>query len=68
MMKAEEEPFALKVDCNLSDSQYQVLRNSSLKQNADIYPSVKLIFNKKSKCYPENLEILETSTKYSVQW
>ena len=66
MMKAEE-ALALKVNCDLSDSQYQVLRNSSLKQNAEIYPSVKVIFDAKSKFYPENLEILETSAKCYVQ-
>ena len=55
MMKAEE-ALALKINCDLSDLQYQVLRNSSVKQNAEIYLSVKVICDEKSKCYTENLE------------
>ena len=51
MMKAEE-ALALKINGDLNDSKYQLLKNSSLKQSGRIYPSVKVIFDKKSKMLP----------------
>ena len=36
VMMTVEEALALKINCDLSDQQYQMLRNASLRQNADI--------------------------------
>ena len=50
-----ETALALKVHCNLSDDQYQMIKNASKTQFADIYPSLHKIFDVKQKCYPEDL-------------
>ena len=41
--------LALKVQCGLSDSQYQLLRNAALQHNSDIFPTLKNINQEKSK-------------------
>ena len=67
IMMSEEEALALKIQCDLSDSQYQMLRNSSMKQNADIYPPLLRILSAKSACYPSDVEVNETSSRVSLQ-
>ena len=62
-----EDALALKVHCNLSDDQYQMIKNASMAQNADIYPSLHNIFEAKQNCYPKDLEITETSAKCSLK-
>ena len=62
-----EDALALKIQCDLSDDQYQLLRNASLKQNANIFRTLHSIFAVKSACYPEVTEITETSAKCSLQ-
>ena len=62
-----ETALALKVHCNLSDDQYQMIKNASKAQFADIYPSLHKIFDIKQKCYPEDLQITETSAQCSLQ-
>ena len=58
-----EDAVALKVQCELSDNQYQMIRNSSKVHNADIYPSL----HQKKSCYPKELEITKTSAKCSLK-
>nr|XP_047127601.1 uncharacterized protein LOC124808507 [Hydra vulgaris] len=64
-MMSAEQALSLKIHCDLSDSQYQIIRNLSLMQNADIYPPLKTILKSKVDCYPEGLHITETSAKCS---
>ena len=47
-MKAED-ALALKVHCNLSDDQYQMIRNSSKHHHADIYPTLHKVFEEKKE-------------------
>ena len=61
------EGLALKVATDLSDSQYQMLRNSSIKHNANIYPTLHEIAIAKKECYPDDIEFTETSAKCKVQ-
>ena len=49
---APKEALSLKVQCGLSDSQYQMIKNSAKRHNADIYPSLHEIYEEKLKCYP----------------
>ena len=52
-----QEALALKVHADLSDDQYQMIRNSAKAQNADIYPTLHEIFDEKKmlslrpRCY-----------------
>ena len=62
-----EDALALKTACNLSDDQYQMIRNSSKDHNADIYPSLHTILEEKNKCYPSQIEFTETSAKCNLQ-
>ena len=55
-----EDGLALKIQCNLSDTQYQLIRN-------DIFPSLKSIQSVKSSCYPQETEITETSALCNLQ-
>ena len=54
-------------DSDLSDEQYQIIRNSSIIHNADIYPSLHEIKNERYKCYPKGLIVTETSASTSLQ-
>ena len=62
-----EDALALKVHSDLSDNQYQMIRNSSKLHNADIYPTLHNIFEEKKNCYPKELHITETSAKCSLK-
>ena len=62
-----EDALALKVACDLSDNQYQILRNSAKIHNADLYPPLSKIYEAKVSCYPEDLHITETSATCSLQ-
>ena len=64
---ATKEALSLKVHCGLSDSQYQMIKNSAKRHNADIYPSLHEIYQEKLKCYSSNIEITEISSKTSLQ-
>ena len=67
VMMEPEDALALKIQCDLSDDQYQLIRNSALKQNANIYPTLHSILVAKSNCYPKEIEITETSAKCTLQ-
>ena len=67
IMMTGAEALALKINCDLSDNQYQMIRNSALKQNANIYPTLQTLRSVKSECYPDNVHITETSAKTSLQ-
>nr|XP_047140452.1 uncharacterized protein LOC124815720 [Hydra vulgaris] len=62
-----EDALSLRVQCDLSDEQYQIIRNSSIIHNADIYPSLHEIKNERHKCYPEGLTVTETSASTPLQ-
>ena len=57
LMMSDEEALALKIHCDLSDSQYQLIRNSSIKHNANIYPTLHRILEAKKDCYPADIQI-----------
>ena len=61
--------LALKVQCGLSVSQYQLLRNAALQHNSDIFPTLENINQEKSKALPspESIEINETSAQCSLR-
>ena len=61
------EALSLKVQCDMSDSQYQMIRNSSKQQNADIYPTLHELLLEKQKCYPSDIEFTETTAFTSLQ-
>ena len=63
-----EDALALKVSTDISDENYQKLRNACKKLcNADIFPTLHEIREAKLKCYPEDLAISEVSASSSVQ-
>ena len=62
-----EDALALKVQCHLSDDQYQIIRNSSMTHQADIYPSLHKILEAKQLCYRDNMIIFETSAEVPLQ-
>ena len=66
-MMSGESALALKTHTNLSDQQYQILRNASLKQNADIYPTLINLKTAQKMCYPTNIHIGETEAKVELQ-
>ena len=66
-MMEPEEALALKVQCGLSDLQYQQIRNASLKHHADFLPPLTSILNAKISCYPNSQEVKETSAKVPLQ-
>ena len=66
-MMSKEDALALKVQCQLSDVQYQLIRNASLRQNADIFPPLTSIMSAKSSCYPPDQDIQETSARVPLQ-
>ena len=66
-MMSPEEALALKVQCNLSNDAYQMIRNSACEHNANIFPSLHNILKVKYESYPDNLTITETSAECSLQ-
>ena len=62
-----EEALALRTQTDLSDIQYQMLRNSSLSHNVKIYPSLNKLGEEMLKCYPEGVQFTEMSAKCSLQ-
>ena len=56
-----EEALVLKMNTDLSDKQYQVIRNSALVRNVHIYPTLHDIFVEKFKCYSKNIHFSEIS-------
>ena len=67
IMMSKEDALALKICSNLSDDQYQMIRNSSLVHNANIYPTLQRILEAKKLCYPSGIEVTETSAQCSLQ-
>ena len=62
-----EEALALKTQTDLSDLQYQMLRNSALSHTVKIYPSLKKLGEEKLKCYSEGVQFTEMSAKCSLK-
>ena len=58
------EALSLKILCDLSDEQYQLIRNNSLTHNAYIYPTKNEILVEKKKCIPINIEFSEKQKLY----
>ena len=67
IIMSPDDALALKIQCDLSDNQYQLLRNASLKHNANIFPPLHSILSVKTLCYPEETAITETSAKSTLQ-
>ena len=67
VMMKNEEALALKVQCNLSDNQYQMIRNAAKKQHANIFPPLHHIQTVKPNCYPNDTVVTETSAHCSLQ-
>jgi len=62
------EALASKIDCDFSDQQHQMLRNASLRQNADIYPPLYKLLEAKAKCHPSEIEISEIHARVPLQF
>ncbi|XP_065673940.1 uncharacterized protein LOC136090891 [Hydra vulgaris] len=62
-----EEALALKMNTDLNDKQYQMIKNSALVHNVHIYPKLHDIFEEKLKYYPENMHFSEISAKCTLQ-
>ena len=60
-MMSDDSALALKISCDLSDAQYQMIRNSSLLQDSNIYPTLHKILEAKKLCYPADILITEVS-------
>ena len=67
MMMTPTQALALKVQLDLSDDQYQILRNSAIQQHANIYPTLHALLKAKEECYPVDLSITETSALSSLE-
>ena len=65
-MMSEEQALAFKIHCDLSDQQYQMIRNSIWQQNADIYPLRKKLLEPKHECYAVDIVISEIHAKVSL--
>ena len=61
------EALSLKIQCNLSDQAYQMIRNSSLVHNANIYPTLHSLLVEKQNCLPSGMMISETSAFAPLQ-
>lgn len=59
--------LSLKIQCDLSDDQYQMIRNSSLAHNADIFPTLHELFETKKSCYPSEVLYAETQAVCPLQ-
>ena len=64
---SNEEALSLKVNCDLSDQQWQMIRNAAKSNTADIFPSLKELRSKKAECLPKDLVVTETTAKCSLQ-
>lgn len=64
-----DEAVSLIMEQKLSRSQYQGLRNLSVKKKCKLYPSYKLVLKAKRDCYPEknSISICETSAEVKLQ-
>ena len=60
--------LSLKVQCDISNDQYQMIRNSFKVLNANIYPTLLELWTEKEKTYPEDIEYnTETSAFTPLQ-
>lgn len=62
-----QDALAMKISADLSDDQYQIIRNSAMMCNANIYPTLHAVSSAKGECYPENISITETSATSGLQ-
>ncbi|CAI6354191.1 unnamed protein product [Macrosiphum euphorbiae] len=62
-----DEALAFIIDNKLTKQQYINIRLGSKKRNCNIYPSYENIRMSKTKCYPNNMDIGESSCKISLQ-
>lgn len=58
---------SLIVECKLSKSQYQSLRNVSLENDCFLYPTYKCVYEAKLRCYPPKSDITVTESKAEVR-
>ena len=66
-MMSAAEALSLKIQCDLSNDQYQIIRNNSLIHNADIYPTLHKIVEENKECYTKGLDITETQALCPLQ-
>lgn len=59
--------LALYVQTRMTKYQYQVLRQALQNEGYDILPSYKSILSSKKECYPENIEVTESSARVPLQ-
>lgn len=62
-----EEALALIVDSKLTRSQYTKLRKAAKNKNCHLYPSYDEVLKAKKACYPEDIEVTETTGKVKLQ-
>lgn len=59
--------MALIVDSKLTRSQYTKLRKAAKNKNCHLYPSYDEVLKAKKACYPEDIEVTETTGKVKLQ-
>jgi len=62
-----ERALALLIDASLSKHDYSVLRQSSKEMGTDIFPTYDKVLERKKLCYPDNIDISETSVTVKLQ-
>lgn len=62
-----DEALAFLIENKLSKQQYINIRIESKTRNCDIYPPYDDIVNEKKRCYPSNIEIMESGCKIPMQ-
>lgn len=61
------EGLALLIDADLSQKQFQIIRNRTLKCGADVIPPYKSVREQKQQCIPVGLEVSATKAHVSLQ-
>jgi len=58
-----DEALSLYIDANLTVEQYNLIRKVAIQQNADIFPSYKLLLQAKKRCYTVDVTVTDSSAE-----
>ena len=67
-MISPETALALISSCGLSQDDYQTIKNVAKTHHANIFPSYHKVLEAKKQCYPENIQINETTAQQPLQY